>query len=290
MLRLSELGQHLKEIREQKNITLDDLQRTTKIQKRYLIAIEEGHYDRLPGQFYARAFIKTYAESIGLDPEELFDQFKSELPNPQQETVQLPSRTKRSNISARPTKRSKSQPVLTTILTIVILAIIAIAATIIIQNYLAADGAEQPDMNQNVEGDFYETEEDGDSDVSGDEEDEGNEDELVEDEPEPDPIELNFVETQGITSFYELHGALFEHVRIEMDGTSYIDIQNGLGRTLYMSDTGEDIEFDFSEEEELIFNFGRSTDVQLFIDDQPVDFQTDSVHQKIHITISDFEE
>ncbi|GAE30821.1 helix-turn-helix domain-containing protein [Alkalihalobacillus hemicellulosilyticus] len=287
---MSELGQHLKEIREQKNITLDDLQRTTKIQKRYLIAIEEGHYDRLPGQFYARAFIKTYAESIGLDPEELFDQFKSELPNPQQETVQLPSRTKRSNISARPTKRSKSQPVLTTILTIVILAIIAIAATIIIQNYLAADGAEQPDMNQNVEGDFYETEEDGDSDVSGDEEDEGNEDELVEDEPEPDPIELNFVETQGITSFYELHGALFEHVRIEMDGTSYIDIQNGLGRTLYMSDTGEDIEFDFSEEEELIFNFGRSTDVQLFIDDQPVDFQTDSVHQKIHITISDFEE
>ncbi|MFA9456028.1 helix-turn-helix domain-containing protein [Halalkalibacter sp. AB-rgal2] len=286
---MSELGQHLKEIREQNNITLDDLQRTTKIQKRYLIAIEEGHYDRLPGQFYARAFIKTYAESIGLDPEELFDQFKSELPNPKQETVQLPSRTKRSNISARPTKRSKSQPVLTTILTIVILAIIAVVTTIIIQNYLAADGAEQPDMNQNVEGDFYETD-DEDSDVN--EEDEGNEDELVEEEPEPepDPIELNFVETQGITSLYELTGALFDHVRIEMDGTSYIDIQNGLGRTLYMSDTGEDIEFDFSEEEELIFNFGRSTDVQLFIDDQLVDFPTDSVHQKIHITIIDFEE
>nr|WP_062050839.1 helix-turn-helix domain-containing protein [Bacillus sp. JCM 19034] len=287
---MSELGQHLKETREQKNISLDDLQRTTKIQKRYLSAIEEGQYDRLPGQFYARAFIKTYAETIGLDPEELFDQFKHELPNPRQETVQVPTRSKRSNV-ARPKKRSKSQPVLTTLLTIVILAIIAVGAIIIIQNNSAKDGAEQPDNSSNVEGEFLQSEEDDDNEVpENNQSDDSEESSEEEPEPEPDPIDLTFKETQGITSYYELSGASFDDIRIEMIGSSYIDIKNGLGKTLYMSNEGEDIEFDYSEEEELIFNFGRSIDVELYVHDQLVEFPSDSIHQKVHITVIENEE
>lgn len=49
---MSELGSYLKQVREEKMITLDDLQRTTKIQKRYLVAIEEGNFDTLPGIFF----------------------------------------------------------------------------------------------------------------------------------------------------------------------------------------------------------------------------------------------
>ncbi|PJH64289.1 DUF4115 domain-containing protein, partial [Salmonella enterica subsp. enterica serovar Enteritidis] len=54
--------------------TLDDLQQTTKIQKRYLQAIEDWNTDILPGRFYARAFIKQYADIVGLDGEQLLEE------------------------------------------------------------------------------------------------------------------------------------------------------------------------------------------------------------------------
>lgn len=77
---MSELGQVLQRAREEKGITLDDIQRITKIQKRYLEAIERGHFHVLPGHFYARAFIKSYAEAVGLDANHLMDHFQSDLP------------------------------------------------------------------------------------------------------------------------------------------------------------------------------------------------------------------
>ena len=71
----------LKEARIAKDLSLDDLQEITKIQKRYLIGIEEGNYSLMPGNFYVRAFIKQYAEAVGLDPEELFEEFNNEIPS-----------------------------------------------------------------------------------------------------------------------------------------------------------------------------------------------------------------
>lgn len=70
------IGQTLKEAREKKGLTLDDLQQTTKIQKRYLIAIEAENFDALPGDFYVRAFIQQYAKVVGLDGDELLAQLE----------------------------------------------------------------------------------------------------------------------------------------------------------------------------------------------------------------------
>ncbi|MBP3951971.1 helix-turn-helix domain-containing protein [Bacillus sp. YZJH907-2] len=286
---MSELGQHLKEAREQKDISLDDLQQTTKIQKRYLIAIEEGRFDSLPGLFYARAFIKTYAEAIGLDPEPLFDQFRGELPNPQRESVQLPSRTERARVAPKaPRKRPKGSPFVSTLLAIVFIAIIVIVIYLFNQGNIDPEVVEQPDTSENVEGEFSETLPEEEEPVADEEEEPvADEDEQadVEPEPEPDSISLNFIESQGNVSYYELVGGTLEAIRIEVSGTSYIDVKNALGKTLYLSNKGENTTLDFSSEEEILLNFGASTNVNLFIGETEVEFPLDIPHQKINITV-----
>jgi transcriptional regulator with XRE-family HTH domain len=63
-------GEFLRRERELRHISLDDVAERTKINRRYLAAIEEGHYDRLPGEAFIRGFIRAYAQSVGLDPED----------------------------------------------------------------------------------------------------------------------------------------------------------------------------------------------------------------------------
>ena len=77
---VSDLGQMLKKARLEKGITLEQLEEMTKIRKRYLEAIEEGDYKVLPGNFYVRAFIKNYAEAVGLDPNEVLSFYGNAIP------------------------------------------------------------------------------------------------------------------------------------------------------------------------------------------------------------------
>lgn len=51
------------------------------------MAIEEGNYDVLPGAFYARAFIKQYADAVGLNGEELLVEHQSTIPQSEKREV-----------------------------------------------------------------------------------------------------------------------------------------------------------------------------------------------------------
>ena len=66
-----EIGEKLRAARQAKGFTLDDLQQKTKIQKRYLNAIETGDFKQLPGDFYVRAFTKQFALAVDINPDEL---------------------------------------------------------------------------------------------------------------------------------------------------------------------------------------------------------------------------
>ncbi|OAB45048.1 helix-turn-helix domain-containing protein [Paenibacillus antarcticus] len=101
---MSELGQQLREARLEKGMSLDDVQEMTKIRKRYLEAIEAGDYKVLPGNFYVRAFIKTYAETVGLNPDELLEGHK-EVSLSQPEATMEPVIQKRSS-NRPPTERN----------------------------------------------------------------------------------------------------------------------------------------------------------------------------------------
>jgi transcriptional regulator with XRE-family HTH domain len=104
---VSDLGQLLKKARQDKGISMDQLEEMTKIRKRYLEAIEEGEYKILPGSFYVRAFIKSYSESVGLDPNEVLGLYGNAIPAPAVEAVAEPIRRRKRNDSRTTEKLSK---------------------------------------------------------------------------------------------------------------------------------------------------------------------------------------
>ncbi|MDF2671180.1 MAG: hypothetical protein K0R67_3486 [Paenibacillus sp.] len=94
---MSDLGQLLKKARLENDISLEQLEEITKIRKRYLEAIETGDYKILPGSFYVRAFIKSYAESVGLDPNEVLALYRNVIPAPTVEATVEPIRRKKTH-------------------------------------------------------------------------------------------------------------------------------------------------------------------------------------------------
>lgn len=140
---MSELGEALKAAREEKGLSLDDVQEITKIQKRYLIAIENGDFDRLPGHFYTRAFIKSYAEAVGLDPKELFNQYASELPRSEIDAEPTPSRMQTRAVKSTDSKLLATLPKI--IIIAVVLAVL-IGVWIGVQKLMATGNAERTDQ------------------------------------------------------------------------------------------------------------------------------------------------
>lgn len=68
----------LKEEREKQGYSLSDVQRSTKIKREFLLAIEEGKYHDLPSESYARGFIKNYASFLGLSSHKITLFFRRE--------------------------------------------------------------------------------------------------------------------------------------------------------------------------------------------------------------------
>ena len=65
------VGNKLREARTRRKLTLREVEAATKIRAGYLRAIENEDWDQLPGDTYARAFIRTYAALLGLDGDRL---------------------------------------------------------------------------------------------------------------------------------------------------------------------------------------------------------------------------
>jgi cytoskeleton protein RodZ len=68
------VGATLREARNRRKIDLSEVEAATKIRVRYLRAMENEEWDLLPGEAYARGFVRTYAAYLGLDAERLAEQ------------------------------------------------------------------------------------------------------------------------------------------------------------------------------------------------------------------------
>src|SRR3989337_2919567 len=73
------LGEMLLDARERKGVDLYRAERDTKIRARFLAALERSDFRELPGAVYTKGFLRNYALYLGLDPEAVLAQWKSEV-------------------------------------------------------------------------------------------------------------------------------------------------------------------------------------------------------------------
>lgn len=74
------LGQRLKQMREKKNLSLDEVSKETNILKRHLIALENGDFENLPQTTFARGFAVSYGKFLGIDPQIVSQSFDAQYP------------------------------------------------------------------------------------------------------------------------------------------------------------------------------------------------------------------
>ena len=67
---MESFGERLRQAREARHITLQELAASTKIGTRTLQALEDGRFDQLPGGIFNKGFVRSYAREVGLDEEE----------------------------------------------------------------------------------------------------------------------------------------------------------------------------------------------------------------------------
>jgi cytoskeletal protein RodZ len=71
------LGSYLKEQRERRGMSAVELSRVTRIPLASLEAIETDRFDELPGEVFARGFLKAYAQAVSLLPAEVLARYTS---------------------------------------------------------------------------------------------------------------------------------------------------------------------------------------------------------------------
>lgn len=271
-----QIGEKLKEARLEKKLSLDEVHKRTKIQLRYLEAVEENNFSHIPGSFYVRVFIKEYANTVGLNADELFQEHQDELPL-SDDTIDY-SQLKRSR---RKSTSAKTSPFARIIPTIVVLILI-IGVVFYIWTYALDRG----DSSNNGSGDTPGTDQPAGDEViippidQNDQEDPETDDQ----DQTPDNVELDDVE-----EVFELSLVSFENnvsnyqlttneealeLMIESSGANWLEVESDDGERLFyetLRTSGSPVTFDVSDEMFIYLRFGNPGDISIFVNDSEIE-------------------
>lgn len=301
---MAELGTRLKEARLSKGYSLDDLQEITKIQKRYLVGIEEGNYSIMPGSFYVRAFIKQYAEAVGLNPEEILETYKNELPGTKNDQVSqsMTQTSTRRKVSKSPS--NKMMEAMPKVIVALFIIVIIVAIWVLLQSKSKTGTNEYDDTTPVVEYDKKPKPIDSEKDKaeedkkaqankdkdSTDETKDETPDESKTEEDVKQAISAGTIEADGATTSYTLTGAETFKIRIEVSGPTFIGIRDQQQQEL-LADTrvynaGEVVEFDATAQNYARIRLGNSTQAKVYINDELLTYAQQIVTQNIVVNFN----
>ncbi|MEK4597249.1 RodZ domain-containing protein [Bacillus sp. FSL R9-9497] len=298
---MTELGQKLKEAREAKGLSIDQLHEITKIQKRHLVAIEEGNYDVLPGAFYARAFIKQYADAVGLNGEELLVEHQSTIPQSEKREVPQVSTGQKTQETMQ---KSSSWPIADHMPKILV-ALLVIAVGVVIWFVFQALTGKDDEKVPSAQSEKIEVQKAKDSplDTKKDEvkaeepkKEEPKKEEPKKEEPKKEeqpaqPIgqqEVKVVGTTGKVSTLEIHNNKTLELEISAKGTSYVDVKDDAGNEILNTtvQSGQTEKRDVSTLKEVRLNIGSAPNVEIKLNGQVLAFPLDpqkEYHQRLVI-------
>ncbi|MBI5379933.1 MAG: helix-turn-helix domain-containing protein [Nitrospirae bacterium] len=72
------LGQYLKQEREARRLSLEEIAKATRIKGAYLRDLEADTFGSIPGCVFLRGYLRLYATSVGLDPDEVLRRFEAQ--------------------------------------------------------------------------------------------------------------------------------------------------------------------------------------------------------------------
>lgn len=85
------VGRLLRDQREAHELGLADVEKSLRIRRSHLEAIEDGRFDKLPGAAYIPAFLRAYSLHVGLDPEKVLTAYHLSGPVPIKRPLSLPA-------------------------------------------------------------------------------------------------------------------------------------------------------------------------------------------------------
>lgn len=85
------IGGLLRRQREAHGLSVDDVKKRLRIQRRYVEAMEDDRFADLPGRAYASAYLRAYARDIGLDPDKIMAVYNSTVRVPIERPITLPA-------------------------------------------------------------------------------------------------------------------------------------------------------------------------------------------------------
>ena len=78
---IENFGSYIKHERELRGVPLEKISRITKIHIRFLEALEDNRFDDLPGEVFIKGYIKSYANIIGSDVDEMLNSYEESIGN-----------------------------------------------------------------------------------------------------------------------------------------------------------------------------------------------------------------
>jgi hypothetical protein len=121
-----EIGSSLREARTRQGLDFNEMEFRTKVRAKYLRALEGEQFDQLPGHTYIKGFLRTYADSLGMDGQLYVDEYNSRFVAGDDEQ---PLQTRRvPTQSRRQRQHRESRLVVIAVMAIVLLTSLVIAA------------------------------------------------------------------------------------------------------------------------------------------------------------------